>query len=158
MIYFSSFGANHSNANVHLFIFFIIHTLLDFIACSVAWILHVRCIPKFLQTRINVCKNALVCNKFRRLCVFANSKWSAAKFSRNRVLESLCSEYVPVFVNILSPSNIDVGWSTQTILDLCEYWQRASNSPHKSGLWIVSHKGKIQYLVIYAPFPSTWGW
>ena len=23
-------------------------------------------------------------------------------------------------------------------------------------LWIVGHKGKIQYLVIYAPSPSTW--
>ena len=51
-----------------------------------------------------------------------------------------------------------VGWPTQTILDLCKYWQRASNSPHKSGLWIVGHKGKIQYLVIYALSPSTWGW
>ena len=51
-----------------------------------------------------------------------------------------------------------VGWPSQTVLNLCKYWQRGSNSPHKSGLWIVSHKGKIQYLAIHAPSPSTWWW
>ena len=55
-------------------------------------------------------------------------------------------------------SRVSVGWPTRTILDLCKYWQRASNSPHKSGLWIVSHKGKIQYLVIHASSLSTWRW
>ena len=73
---------------------------------------------------------------------------------------------VEIYCWMTNPDNIEsmqiltmtgVG-PTQTILDLCKCWQRASNSPHKSGLWIVSHKGKIQYLVIYALSPSTWGW
>ena len=41
-----------------------------------------------------------------------------------------------------------VGWPIQ-------YWiyENTDNEPHKNGLWIVSRKGKIQYLVIYAPSP-----
>ena len=40
-----------------------------------------------------------------------------------------------------------------------QYWIYANTDnelAHKSG--IVSHKSKIQYLVIHAPSPSTWGW
>ena len=42
-----------------------------------------------------------------------------------------------------------------------QYWIYANidnELAHKSGLWIVSDKGKIQYLVIHAPSPSTWRW